>query len=103
MMINWREIPFVRLFLPFALGIVAAEYGFSLPSLWVNIALVFMLLILVFVTVRRIEFRQKFLFGVPLSIFLFLFGFQAVFYQNELNDGQHFQKYLTEDTPIYHH
>ena len=98
-MINWREIPFVRLFLPFALGIVAAEYGFSLPSLWVNIALVFMLLILVFVTVRRIEFRQKFLFGVPLSIFLFLFGFQAVFYQNELNDGQHFQKYLTEDTP----
>ena len=98
-MINWREIPFVRLFLPFALGIVAAEYGLGLPSLGVNLTLIFMLLILVFVTVRRIEFRQKFLFGVPLSIFLFLFGFQAVFYQNELNEPQHFQKYLTEDTP----
>lgn len=99
MMINWREIPFVRLFLPFALGIVAAEYGFAMPPIWVNVVIVLLLLILISVTVRRTEFRQRLVFGVPLSIFLFLFGSQSVFYQNELNNGQHFQKYLTENTP----
>ena len=94
-MINWREIPFVRLFLPFALGIVAAECGFALPAFWGNIGLGIATFILVFVTVRRVAFRQRAVFGIPLSIFLILMGSQFVFYRNELNDARHFQQFLT--------
>jgi competence protein ComEC len=95
-MINWREIPFVRLFLPFALGIVASECGLVLPAFWVNALLGLSLLVLILVTARRVEFRHRFVFGGPLSIFLFLMGFQAVFYQNELNDNRHFRQFLNE-------
>ena len=93
-MINWREIPFIRLFLPFALGIVAAEYGFVLPAFWCNALLGLSLLFIVFVAVRRVEFRQRFVFGIPLSIFLILMGCQSVFYRNEGNDPRHFQQFL---------
>jgi competence protein ComEC len=93
-MIHWRDIPFVRLFLPFALGIVASEYGLELPTFWVNISLCLTLLTLIFVTARRITFQQQFLFGVPLSIFLFFLGFQFVFYRNEGNDPQHFKQFI---------
>jgi competence protein ComEC len=97
MMINWREVPFVRLFLPFALGIVTAEYGFTCPALWINVLICLSILCIGFMTIRRVEFRQRWLFGIPLSIFLFLFGLQSVFYRNELNDGRHFKQFLTEN------
>ncbi len=96
-MINWREIPFVRLFLPFALGIVAAEFGGVLPAFWGNICLGVAVICLVFVTVRRVEFGQRFAFGIPLSIFLFLLGSQSVFYRNELNAPRHFQQFIKTD------
>jgi competence protein ComEC len=97
MMINWREIPFIRLFLPFALGIVAAEYGFTLPILWTNAILCLSMLCIAFFTFRRVEFRQRWLFGIPLSIFLFLLGFQSIFYRNDLNDDRHFKQFLIEN------
>jgi competence protein ComEC len=97
MMINWRAVPFVRLFLPFALGIVAAEYGAALPMLWVNAILCVSILCVVVIAIRRVEFRHRWLFGGPLSIFLFLLGFQSVFYRNELNDDRHFKQFLTEN------
>ena len=96
-MINWREIPFVRLFLPFALGIVVAEYGRVLPPLWTNAMLCLSILCTIFLTTRRVEFRQRWLFGIPLSIGLFLFGLQAVFYRNELNEDRHFKQFLNEN------
>ena len=93
-MINWRELPFIRLFLPFSLGIVAAEFGVALPMVWGNIGLGVAAVSLVFVTVRRVTFGQRFTFGIPLSIFLFLLGSQSVFYRNELNDPRHFQQFI---------
>ncbi len=98
MVINWREIPFVRLFFPFALGIVAAEYGLPLPMLFCNVMLCISMLCIAFLVARTIAFKWRWLFGIPLSIFLFLFGFQSVFYRNELNDAQHFKQFLTEQT-----
>jgi competence protein ComEC len=95
MMINWQEVPFVRLFLPFALGIVTAECGFALPSFLANTLLCVSLLSMGIITLRRIEFRQRWFFGIPLSIFLFLTGCQTVFYSNELNDAHHFQQFLS--------
>jgi competence protein ComEC len=94
MMIDWREVPFIRLFLPFALGIITAEYGFLLPNFWVNALLGVSLLSMGIIAVQRTEFRQRWVFGIPLSIFLFLTGCQAVFYSNELNDTRHFQQFL---------
>jgi competence protein ComEC len=94
-MINWREFPFVRLFLPFALGIVCAEYGFTLPELWSNAMLCLSMLCMVFLAFRRVEFRWRWLFGGPLSIFLFFFAQQSVFYKNEGNDAHHFSQFLT--------
>ncbi|MDZ7878010.1 MAG: ComEC/Rec2 family competence protein [Saprospiraceae bacterium] len=95
MMIDWREVPFVRLLLPFALGIVAREYGLALPQFWVNLLLGVSLLSMVIFSLQRVKFRQRWVFGIPLSIFLFLTGCQAVFYNNELNEAHHFQQFLS--------
>ena len=96
-MMNWQEVPFVRLFIPFALGIITAEYGFTLPDFWVNTLLGVSLMSMGIIAFQRVEFRQRWGFGIPLSIFLFLTGFQAVFYSNELNDPHHFQQFLPEN------
>jgi competence protein ComEC len=95
-MINWRETPFVRLFLPFALGIVTAEQAYTFPILWINTMVCLSLLCLCLIATRRIEFRRRWLWGIPLSIFLFLLGLQSTFYQSETNDNHHFSKFLTD-------
>jgi competence protein ComEC len=94
MMINWSELPFIRLLSPFALGIIYAEYGFPLPQFWINITLCLSVLYIGFIQFKDTQFRQRWLFGVPLSIMLFFLGLQFVFYKNESNEAHHFKRFL---------
>ena len=91
---NWREMPFVRLFIPLALGIVAAEYWQPNTPFWANIILSISAICTAFFVFKKTEFRWRWLFGIPLSIFLFLLGFQTVFYQNDTHSPHHFKNNL---------
>ena len=94
---NWREMPFVRLFIPLALGIVAAEYWQPNSPFWANVILVLSAICIIFFVLKKTEFRWRWLFGIPLSIFLFLLGFQTVFYQNDTHSPYHFKNNLHDN------
>ena len=95
--INWREIPFVRLFIPLAMGIVVFDFWQPTTSLVGNVLLLLSTLCILFLFFKKTEFRQRWLFGIPLSIFLFSLGFQIVFYHNEKNNSNHFENILVEN------
>jgi competence protein ComEC len=91
---NWREMPFVRLFIPLALGIVVAENWQPNSPIWANTILSLSALCVVFLILKKTTFRWRWLFGIPLSIFMFSLGVQLVFYQNELRSSNHFKNIL---------
>ena len=97
-MFNWRKIPLVRLIIPFILGIFAAIYWqFVSPEIatlliYVSFASLFLM------AVVKTEFRQRWLFGIPLSIFLFFVGYQLTVSKNELNDARHFSRFWANNS-----
>lgn len=95
-LINWREMPFVRLFIPFSLGIVGAEFWHPNSPNFSNITLLLSILCIIFLSFKKTTFQSRWLFGIPLSIFLFLLGFQSVFHHNEKNTSNHFENQLSD-------
>ena len=93
-LINWREMPFVRLFLPLALGIMCGEFWQPQSSLFGNIILLLSTLCIVFFVLKKTTFQRRWVFGIPLSIFLFLLGYQCVFYHDESHNSNHFKTVL---------
>jgi competence protein ComEC len=96
-LILWREIPFVRLFIPFALGIIGATlWQPNSPSIG-NVMLSISMLCIALLNCIKIPFQNRWVFGIPLSIFLFLLGYQSVFYHHEKNAPNHFEKRFDEN------
>ena len=93
-LINWREMPFVRLFLPLALGIMCGEFWQPQSPLFGNIILLLSTLCIVFFVLKKTTFQRRWVFGIPLSIFLFLLGYQCVFYHDESHNSDHFKTVL---------
>lgn len=78
-MVNWRENPMVRLLAGLLPGIIAAWQGWPCFQIaWY--VLVFSGIILLFLTITRIPFRGRHLFGITLFIFLTCLGFLRAFY-----------------------
>lgn len=74
-MLNWREIPFVRLLLPFILGILLAIHvQVSVPIL--HGILTVGIVLLFFLASHKRAFRGRWIFGSTLFLWLFLFGYQ---------------------------
>ena len=96
-LINWREMPYVRLFIPFALGIIGTEFWQPKSPDIGDIILLLSMLCIAFVVFTKTTFQRRWVFGIPLSIFLFLLGYQSVFYHNEKNASNHFEKLLDEN------
>jgi competence protein ComEC len=95
---TWHSMPFVRLVLPFCLGIVTACF---LPFLSMSVA--FLLPILTFVaslilSVKQPNFRYRWLFGIPLSFFLFSIAYLLTVRYDDRNEAAHFSQYLKEPT-----
>lgn len=98
---NWREMPFVRLLIPFVLGILTVLFGQALPILPTTIIFIISAFTIVLLSLFKMPFRWRWLFGIPLSIALFSFGYITTFYNNELNKSQHFQKFNLVDQETY--
>lgn len=96
---NWREIPFVRLIIPYLFGLGLALYlddtiG-ALPLL-----LLALFIPLVLLGILKIKYRLRWWYGPLLYFFLFGFGYQMGSQENELLDGNHFQKYIGQENTI---
>ena len=94
---DWRKTPFVRLILPLLLGILMAIYIQGIPQMVVIVLLCFSFLSIFIFAYFKLVFRFKWLFGIPLSIVLFLMGYQLTYLKNELNYSTHFQNILKEN------
>ncbi len=95
---SWHEIPFVRLFLPFVVGIVVSEFSPYLPYSYALFALIVTFLIVFVLNMLKASFRFRWLFGIPLSIFLFLGGYILTWLTNELNHATHFKYFIEDNT-----
>ncbi len=96
---NWREIPFVRLLLPFLLGLSAGIYFEWLPNLFLTGIVLFALSVfLIVLRWSKIAFRQRWLYGITLGIFLTFLGFLLPNFHQELHRLNHFSLYAAERT-----
>ncbi len=95
-LINWREMPFVRLFMPFDLGIIGATFWQLDSPVSGNVILSLSMLCIIFLSFIKTTFQRRWVFGIPLSIFLFLLGYQSFFYHNERSASNHFEKQLND-------
>lgn len=93
---NWRELPFVRITIPFIIGLILA-FNFKFPlfpvSFYSLCALGFFLLLLRF---ARIAFPYRQYFGLAAMLFLFLLGYQYSYFHLDENQPNHFQAYLAK-------
>jgi competence protein ComEC len=96
-MLNWRELPFVRILLPFIAGILLAFYlNVKIPGLEI---LLYGLtaLVLLYSKVRGL-YRYRWLYGAGFSLMFLAFGYSLTLRHNELNDDAHFSKIQTPAT-----
>ena len=100
-MINWREIPLVRVIVPFIVGILMAIFLPILNQVVILPLLIFSFLAGLGLTFVRLDFRYRWLSGIPLSTLLFTVGYQLTFAHNELNYPNHFQHRLSQGEQIF--
>ena len=90
-MINWRALPFVRLFFPFAGGIAAAWW---LDTSWWGLPALSALLLLLTVWwgTRRWAYRWRWCYGLLLFLLLFTLGYQRGYQYDERHRVDHLQQ-----------
>ena len=97
-MINWREIPFVRLVLALIAGIVTClcihETEKGLPEIAAYILLLILFIVSCFFAYRKTPHAQRWIFGVLLMFFFFIFGYQHCKYSQYKYRHNYFAKYL---------
>jgi competence protein ComEC len=89
---TWNPYPLVRLFFPFAMGIIAAIYaGFSTHIPWeVFTGLLLMTGCYVFYFARKISYRTRWVFGVVLYLMLFCCGYELTLLRTPSSKPDHF-------------
>jgi competence protein ComEC len=95
---TWHSMPFVRLVLPFCMGIVTASF---LPFLSTSVALaltIFAFFSFLFLSFFQTNFRFRWLFGIPLSIFLFSIAYLLTAWHDDRQEASHFSQFLKEPT-----
>ncbi len=95
-MINWREIPFARLAFALMIGILLAIYlPQQAPTLVLWLGLVGSGFFLIVLNIVKINYRLRWLYGLLLSCFLILLGWQVTLLYNELSDPHHFKNHIS--------
>ncbi|MEM9824030.1 MAG: ComEC/Rec2 family competence protein, partial [Bacteroidota bacterium] len=98
-MLNWREIPFVRLLLPFLVGIFLA-HQFAFHSSSIDLLLLVLAGILFGMALRPLAFAQRWWYGVLLHLFLLLFGFQLTIHHNDRLSPSYFGSRILKSNTI---
>ncbi|HRF41489.1 MAG TPA: hypothetical protein PK198_22000, partial [Saprospiraceae bacterium] len=99
-LLNWREIPMVRLCAALILGIIAGAW---LPGtgLWIVAAAgVAGLAGMLFIGARRQAYEQRWIFGALLYLSLSALGYVLVGINDERNVDNHFSNRLLEENIV---
>ena len=92
---SWQEIPFVRLVIPFVIGLITAIY-IDLSSNWLWLLLTILFLVSIFFKKSK-SYQNRFIFGVFANLFLLLLGYQVCFEYNELRSPSHFSNFIEKE------
>ena len=95
-MINWREAPLVRIVLALMAGIISADSGwnlFTFPLLFLLISIA----VTLWLTLRRITFQHRWLFGITILVFWFCTGHICYTGHIETKRSDHYGHYLQEE------
>ncbi|NVN95573.1 MAG: ComEC family competence protein [Bacteroidetes bacterium] len=96
---NWKQYPFVKILLPFSIGIIAAMNipdSSSIPFIW--IAFLFSITtISIFLSNRFASYKYRWLPGSLITLFLFTSGFSLCIIHNESNQSLHFNKLVSNN------
>ncbi len=90
-MLNWRETPFVRLLLPFAVGILLAiQINQQIPGL----PIAFLALVVLQLLSQKLRglYRYRWMPGLLLNLTLLVLGYGLTWQHEELNHASHFSK-----------
>lgn len=97
---NWSETPFIRLVIPFILGISCAIIiDKALPAPFFFLTAVF--IVLLFLIQKFTAFQYRFLFGGCVTLFLFLAGYQLTFQNNEMRKPSHFSYAQNQEKNVF--
>ena len=94
MNINWHEIPFIRILIPFILGIIAAIYFAPIVQYTKFLFPFLFAFLLLFHFGKRFILRP--FFGITLFIMLFCFGNYITIQNQELLNKDHYSNYISE-------
>ncbi len=98
-MFNWREIPLVRILLPFLAGIfLALEFNKAIFSF--DFLLLFLLLPIVWMIKERWNHKFRWIYGSVINIFFLLLGYQLCFYHADWNLKNHFKTWIADENVL---
>lgn len=98
-MFNWREVPFVRILLPFILGIITCLYwDYTTP--FFNYILLFLICCIAVSVFRKTNFKWQNIIGLLINLFFFLLAYQLCFFHNHWHFKNHFRQFLHSENLI---
>lgn len=95
----WNQAPFVRLLLPFLIGIICAVY-FPFQALsvkYITALLLVLLTITALVPQLNFSYKKTWVFGALLNTILFLLAYQLTIINTEKFDSTHYTHYSAEN------
>ena len=101
-MIFLNQIPFIRILLPFLIGIGFWFFGQqNVPPLICATCIYIICAVIYFLLIKKTHTLTKFLFGVSVQLFLFFSGWLLCDYTSEKNNPINYTHFLTDSTASY--
>ena len=98
-MYNWREIPLIRVLIPFVLGtILALEIDQAFP--FFDYCLVVLLILFGFLIKERFQYQFRWIYGVFVNMVFLMLGYQLCFYQADQNRNHHFKQWIAKENIV---
>ncbi len=98
---NWKQYPFIKLLLPFSIGIVSAlNFSSSIFSFPAIVILYSITTLIIFLANHLMSYKYRWLPGILITSFLFITGFALTHIHNEHKQSSHFSK-LPSDKNLY--
>lgn len=103
MIINWKNVPLIRLVLPLIGGILFGIYGnlqsefWSIPLITLGLLLGLQLLL----TKYKPSLRKEFIFGGLTLLTFFFVGANLIVFKTAKNKSDHYEKYLSDNYSTY--
>ena len=99
-MINWKEIPFMRILLPFMVGIIGAVYFDTAHWSIYGVTILLATFLLFFKYFIKNKYSHPWGFGIASNLFLAFVGYLWCYHHNETRWQGHFQEQIQEENFI---